>query len=289
MTGSGSSGARTTRASAPVAADRAVRRAAVLGSPISHSLSPALHLAAYRALGLHGWSYTAIEMTAAAFPEFVVGLDESWCGLSLTMPLKEVALARADDVTDLARTARSVNTFVRRADGSWLGDNTDIAGIVSALEGIDHGGRARVLGAGATARSALLALRSLRVTGVDVAARRPEAATDLVELAESLGLHARAVPLSEWWSDAPPLIVSTLPGSAGPALARAASPMDGVTLFDVVYVPWPSPLAAGVEAAGGRTVSGLEMLIHQAARQVELFTGRRADVEAMRAAVAPPL
>lgn len=266
-------------------ADEAAHRAAVLGSPVSHSLSPVLHEAAYRSLGLEGWSYTAIEVTESGLADFVRGLDDSWHGLSLTMPLKEVAFDVAFEITDLARSARSINTLVRRPEGAWTGDNTDVHGIVSALRSVDHGGAARILGAGATARSALIALRSLGVGRIDVAARRPEAARTVADLAARLGMGARPVPLPTWASNPPPLVVSTVPAGAGPLLARSVSRMQGVTLFDVVYVPWPSPLAAAVDAAGGRSVSGLEMLIHQAARQVELFTGRSPDIQAMRAAV----
>ncbi|WP_193315267.1 shikimate dehydrogenase [Nostocoides sp. F2B08] len=266
-------------------ADRTTRRAAVLGSPISHSLSPALHEAAYRSLGLSGWSYTAIEMAEPGLAGFVEGLDASWRGLSLTMPLKEVAFDVAAESSQLARDARSINTLVRRPDGAWVGHNTDVHGIVAALRSVDHGGAARVIGAGATARSAVLALRSMGVARVEVAARRPDAARTLADLAQHLGLRARPVPLTEWASSPPPLIVSTVPAGAGPPLARSATAMRGITLFDVVYAPWPSPLAAAVETAGGRVVSGLEMLLHQAARQVEIFTGGSPDVDAMRAAV----
>ena len=265
-------------------------RAAVLGSPIAHSLSPVLHRAAYAAAGLDGWSYTAVEVCAADLDDHLEGLDESWRGLSLTMPLKEAAFAVAVEVSDVARSAHAINTLVRRPDGRWDADNTDVHGIVAALRTVEHEGTARILGAGATARSALLALRTLGVERVEVAARRSDAARALVDVAVSLGLQARPTPLDGWGSAPPRLVVSTVPASAGPALAATAAVRraQDVTLFDVVYVPWPSPLAAAVQAAGGRAVSGLEMLIHQAARQVELFTGVTADVAAMRAAVRSP-
>lgn len=285
MTGSGCSGVRTTRASAPVEADGVSHRAAVLGSPISHSLSPVLHEAAYRSLGLADWSYTAIEVTESGLVDFVAGLDGSWRGLSLTMPLKEVAFDVAVEVSELARAARSINTLVRRPDRAWAGDNTDVHGIVAALRSVEHDGTARVVGAGATARSAVIALRTLGVATIEIAARRPEAVRTLADLAEHLGVRTRTMPIAEWAVKPPRLLVSTVPASAGPALAKSVTGMEGVTVFDVVYVPWPSPIAAAVEAAGGRTVWGLEMLLHQAARQVELFTGRTPDVEAMRAAV----
>lgn len=267
-----------------------MHRAAVLGSPISHSLSPVLHRAAYAAAGLDGWSYTAVEVRAAQLVDHLEGLDETWCGLSLTMPLKETAFAVAVQVSDIARSAHAINTLLRRPDGRWDADNTDVHGIVSALRTVEHDGAARILGAGATARSALVALRTLGVERVEVAARRADAAGALVDVAVSLGLEARTTPLEQWGSAPPRLVVSTVPASAGPALAAATSlrRAQDVTLFDVVYVPWPSPLAAAVQGAGGRAVSGLEMLIHQAARQVELFTGVPGDVDAMRAAVRSP-
>ena len=266
-------------------ADRVLHRAAVLGSPISHSLSPVLHEAAYRSLGLSGWAYTAVEVTESGLAGFVAGLDGSWRGLSLTMPLKEAAFDVAVEVSELARAARSINTLVRRPDRTWAGDNTDVHGIVAALRSVEHDGTARVVGAGATARSAVIALRTMGVARIEVAARRPEAARTIADLAEKLGLRARPVPLGEWAVRPPRLLVSTVPAGAGPALAQAVTRMEGVTVFDVVYAPWPSPIAAAVEGVGGRAVSGLEMLLHQAARQVELFTGRAPDVAAMRAAV----
>lgn len=288
MTGSVSSGARTTRASAPVAADQTLRRAAVLGSPIAHSLSPLLHEAGYAAAGLTGWSYVAIEVAEPALDGFVRGLDSTWRGLSLTMPLKEVAFSVATDVSDVARRAGATNTLVRRGDGGWDADNTDVHGIVATLRHVDHGGRARVIGAGATARSAVLALGELGVHRLDIAARRAEAATSLAAFAREQGLEAATLPLSGWSLAPPPLIVSTVPVGAGPGLAAAlVGPPGvlGVTLFDVVYAPWPSPLAAVVQAAGGVAISGIEMLVHQAAQQFELFTGMPADLPAMRAAV----
>jgi shikimate dehydrogenase len=292
MTGSVSSGARTTRASAPVAADPTIRRAAVLGSPIAHSLSPALHEAGYAAAGLSGWSYVAIEVAEADLAGFVGRLDASWRGLSLTMPLKEVAFTVADDVSEVARRAGAINTLVRRSDGGWDADNTDVHGIVTALRDVDHGGRGRVIGAGATARSAVLALGELGVRRLDIVARRDSAAGSLAAFAREQGLRAAAVPLADWALAPPPLVVSTVPVGAGPELAAAlegaTAGLGGVTLLDVVYAPWPSLLAGAVQAAGGAAVSGIEMLIHQAARQFELFTGSPADVAAMRAAVPEP-
>ena len=261
----------------------------MLGSPIAHSLSPALHEAGYAAAGLTEWSYVAVEVREQELAGLVEGLDRSWQGLSLTMPLKEVAFSVATDVSAVARDARAINTLVRRADGGWHGENTDVHGIVAALRAVEHGGRARLLGAGATARSAVLALGDLGVQQVEVAARRADAAETLAEFARRRGLDGEVVPLQDWAVAPPPLVLSTVPVQAGQGLADRLTHVDeplSVTLFDVVYAPWPSPLAGAVLAAGGAVVSGLEMLIHQAARQFELFTGVPADLAALRAAVA---
>ncbi|MFD7652247.1 hypothetical protein ACFV5M_32070, partial [Streptomyces albidoflavus] len=109
------------------------RRAAVLGKPVGHSLSPALHRAAYAELGLDGWTYDRYETDEDQLPGFVAGLGPEWAGLSLTMPLKRAALALCATVTPVARSVEAVNTMVRGADGSWHGDNTDVPGLVAAL------------------------------------------------------------------------------------------------------------------------------------------------------------
>lgn len=281
-----------------MAAEPPLRQAAVLGSPVAHSLSPLLHNAGYAALGLTGWRYTYAEVTESELVGFVAGLDESWRGLSLTMPLKEVAFEVASTVTEVALRAAAINTLVRRPDGGWDGDNTDVYGIVESLRRVDHGGEALVIGAGATARSAVVALAELGVERVAVAARRSEPAVVLTAFAAGLGLTGRSVPLQDWTDHATSLVVSTVPVGAGESLAAAALSAHGrvargrleqVTLFDVVYADWPSPLAAAVEAAGGRTISGLEMLVHQAARQFALFTAgcttEQLDIGVLRAAV----
>ena len=271
-----------------MAPDRALHRAAVLGLPVSHSLSPRLHTAGYAALGLSDWTYTAIDTSEEDLVGFVDGLDASWRGLSLTMPLKERAFAVAERVTDVARQARAINTLIRRGDGRWDADNTDVHGIVESLRHTDHGGRAVLIGAGATARSAVIALDRLGVSDLVIAARRPTAGETLADFARTTGMAASVVPLDAWAQHPPPLVVSTVPVGAGEALVASAQSVHGrmdLTLFDVVYAPWPSPLAAVVQAAGGAAISGLEMLIHQAALQFELFTGHPIDVSVMRAAV----
>jgi shikimate dehydrogenase len=257
----------------------------VLGSPIAHSLSPALHNAAYAALGLAGWSYTRFDLVADQLPAFLAGLDPDWRGFSLTMPLKTACLEVADEVTPLARTAGAGNTLVRRA-GGWLADNTDIPGLVDALASVWTPGwhEAAILGAGATARSALLALAELDVKRVRVCARDPERARGFLDWAARTlpGLQLAAVPLASWASGDEPAVLSTLPGGAADDLPTPG-PRRGL-LFDAVYAGWPTPLARAAAAAGMDVVGGLDLLVHQAARQFELFTGQPAPVEAMFAA-----
>lgn len=258
-------------------------RAAVLGSPIAHSLSPVLHNAGYAALGLDGWEYGRVELVADDLPGFIAGLDDDWCGLSLTMPLKEACLAVADEATPVARRARAANTLVRRPDGGWLAENTDVPGLVDTLLPLWQASWQHValLGAGATARSVLLALPTLGVTSVDVYARDLAKATALDEWAPG-GLELGFLPLEGWTSDDQLVVLSTLPGGAADTFTLPG-PRTGL-LFDVVYAGWPTPLARSAQAAGMTVVGGLDLLVHQAARQFELFTGLDAPLEAMFAA-----
>jgi shikimate dehydrogenase len=283
-----------------------VLNAAVLGSPIAHSLSPVLHRAAYRALGLRDWRYAAHEVDEESFLPYVAGLDETWRGLSLTMPLKEVAFAVAADISPTALATGAINTLVRRETGEWDAHNTDVHGVVAALAGAsaqDAGAARRsatVLGSGATARSVIAALAELGVRHVRLAVRsavRPAT----TRMAADLGLQVEQVALEHWadwadaadaadWADRGGLVVSTLPAGAGAAAAEALEGhrieghrLEG-TLLDVVYADWPTPLAAAAEAAGLTVVSGLDMLVHQAAEQVRLMTGREAPLQAMLAA-----
>ena len=266
-----------------------VLRAAVLGSPIGHSLSPVLHRAGYAAAGLHDWQYEAHEVVAADLPEFVAALHAEWRGLSLTMPLKEVAADVATTVDDVARRAAAVNTLVRRADGGWDATNTDVVGIVRALRPRLPAGasRALVLGAGATARSAVLALAELGVTTLTVRARDTSRAADLLAWALDLGVGVRngsAAALGPWVTTGDDVVVSTVPSAAGEAVAATVPAVHSGVLLDVVYAGWPTPLARAGHDAGMTVVSGLDMLVHQAAEQFRLFTGREAPVEAMAAA-----
>jgi shikimate dehydrogenase len=265
----------------------AIRRAAVLGKPIAHSLSPVLHTAGYAAAGLAGWTYTAVECAESELAGFVAGLGPQWAGLSLTMPLKEVALQVAGTVSPLALALGAANTLVPGPTG-WYADNTDAPGMVDALRaaGTPDGVAVAILGGGGTARAALAAARELRARSVTVYVRRPVAGDELRPVAAALGVPLAVAP----WSLAAgachddDLVVSTVPKGGADHLAGADWRPGGV-LFDVVYDPWPTPVAAAATRAGCRVVSGLDLLLTQGARQFELYTGVPAPVAEMRAAL----
>ena len=260
------------------------RRAAVLGSPIAHSLSPALHRAAYASLGLD-WAYDAIEVDESSLRAFIEGLDDSWAGLSLTMPLKERVIDLLDEVDELAHAIRSVNTVIPFA-GGWRGTNTDVPGIVRALTdaGVpEHPDSGTVLGAGATARSAVAAMVQLGVQSVTVHARQPELARDVAELAGRLGIDGRSTDLQPGLRALEAaVVISTLPGDAAAPWVRFASGARGA-LLDVAYHPWPTPLAAAWGTAA--VASGRDLLLWQAVDQVRLMTGLEPDATAMAAAL----
>jgi shikimate dehydrogenase len=253
----------------------------VIGSPIAHSRSPQLHLAAYRALGLDGWTYDRIECTAEQLPALVGGFGSEWVGVSVTMPGKFAALRLADERTARAELVGSANTLVQTDDG-WRADNTDIDGVTGALGTVS--GRAAVLGSGGTAPAAVVGLAELGVQHFLVVARNREKSESLLTLATRLGVDARWVALGTPVTDVD-VVVSTIPADVA---AQHAHTVATPLLLDAIYDPWPTPLAAAVEAAGGRVVSGLQMLLHQAFAQVEQFTGMPAPKEAMRAAVGEP-
>ncbi|MFI7414403.1 shikimate dehydrogenase [Streptomyces sp. NPDC049627] len=263
------------------------RRAAVLGKPIAHSLSPVLHRAAYAELKLTGWTYDRFEVDEAALPGFLKELGPEWAGLSLTMPLKRAVIPLLDEISETAASVEAVNTVVFTDDGRRVGDNTDIPGMIAALRerGIEQVDSAAILGAGATASSALAALARI-CTGEVVAYVRSEArAAEMRQWGERLDVEVRTAD----WADADralyaPLVIATTPAGTTDALA-AAVPERPATLFDVLYDPWPTALAARWSMFGGAVVSGLDLLVHQAVLQVEQMTGRApAPLDAMRKA-----
>ncbi|MEB3071890.1 shikimate dehydrogenase [[Mycobacterium] vasticus] len=278
--------------SSTVPADPGPRKAAVLGSPIAHSRSPQLHLAAYRALGLDGWTYDRIECSAAELPALVAGFSPQWVGVSVTMPGKFAALAFADERTSRAERIGSANTLVRTETG-WLADNTDVDGVRGALQSAADvsGTRAIVLGSGGTAPAAVVALAELGVSHISVVARNADKAARLVRLAAELAVPAAHCALDDQVrlaevAGAAAVMVSTVPADVA---ARHTLLLAGVpVLLDALYDPWPTPLAAAVSAAGGTVISGLQMLLHQAFTQVELFTGRPAPRAEMTCALDAP-
>lgn len=262
----------------------------MLGSPIAHSRSPQLHLAAYRALGLGDWRYDRIECGAEELPALVTGFGPEWVGVSVTMPGKFAALAVADQRTPRAERIGSANTLVRTANG-WLADNTDVDGVSGALQAAGPvTGEAIVLGSGGTAPAAVVALADLGVSQITVAARNADNAARVVALATDVGVPAQHCPLEDTAlsraAASASVLVSTLPADVAAGHARALARVP--VLLDAIYDPWPTPLAAAVEAAGGTVVSGLQMLLHQAFTQVELFTGRPAPRAEMTCALTDP-
>ncbi|MFI9244286.1 shikimate dehydrogenase [Streptomyces sp. NPDC053086] len=261
------------------------RRAAVLGSPIAHSLSPVLHRAAYDATGLTGWSYDSFDVDEAALPGFLDELGPQWAGLSLTMPLKRAVIPLVDEISDTAASVDAVNTLVFTEDGRRRGDNTDIPGMVAALRehGIEQVDSAAILGAGATASSALAALSRICAGEVVAYVRSEARAAEMRQWGERLDVEVRTAD----WSDAAealraPLVIATTPAGATDALATAV-PECPATLFDVLYDPWPTELAARWSMFGGAVVSGLDLLVHQAVLQFEQMTGYvPGPVDAMR-------
>jgi shikimate dehydrogenase len=266
-------------------------KAAVLGSPIAHSLSPVLHQAGYAALGLAGWTYTAIECDEVGLPALLAACGPDWAGLSLTMPLKRAVLPLLDVTDPLAAVVGGANTVVF-ADGQRRGYNTDVPGMVAALAqvGVTAPSSALILGAGATACSALAALRETGLRTVAVAVRDPARAAALLAVAAELDVHVDLQPLAGPGEDRqhpPDLLISTVPAGAADSLAaqlEAGRPVPPC-VFDVVYAPWPTRLAQAAQSAGATVVGGLELLLHQAVGQFELMTGHHpAPIEAMRTA-----
>lgn len=269
---------------------------AVLGSPIAHSKSPAIQRAAYSVLGLP-WSYEAVEMTGAGLAAFVEGLDESWRGLSLTMPLKREILPLLAWRHPLVDLVGGANTVLLGADGP-RGFNTDVQGVVESFAGVGVSslGYVHLLGAGATAASVLVAIARMGARRVLVSARTPEKAQPLVELGAQLGVDVAVRPwgIMDRSLIIPDAVISTVPGGEND-LVFAEPIRAGAVLFDVAYDPWPSRLATDWDAAGGTIISGLDLLINQAVGQVRLFlTGDQHEplprepvvIAAMRAAVA---
>jgi shikimate dehydrogenase len=268
-----------------MAPDDGARRCAVVGWPVAHSLSPVLHRAAYAELGLD-WTYDRIEVDSAGLEQLIDGLDPAWRGLSLTMPLKRTVVPLLDTSDDWVRLSGVANTLVLD-EGSKHGFNTDIPGAIAAIqERVASVPRsAVVLGGGATATSVLLALAELGCTTARVLVRDPARAEETIAVVSS---HPRAPELSVDTIDGisaveADLVVSTIPGEAQtPALLAACAGVPAV--FEVIYDPWPTPLAKAVIEDGRDLVAGLDLLAHQAVGQVLRMTGHSVPVDLLREA-----
>jgi len=281
----------------PTEGNRLMPRAAVLGHPVSHSLSPVLHRAAYTALDLD-WSYEAIDVDEPELAAFLSSRDDEWVGFSLTMPLKSEAARLADFVEPQAKLLGTVNTLVPAGKGEyrhWVGANTDIYGMVAAFAeaGAVRVGEAVIVGGGATATSAVAALASMGATAPYVLVRERARAGALMRASSRMGLRPRFLDISsrealEALSQAD-AVMSTVPADAGATLAERLRESDthvsGV-LLDAVYVPVNTPLSLAWGELGGVSVSGVRMLLHQAGEQVRLMTAQNAPVKAMDLALA---
>jgi len=259
-------------------------RAAVLGSPISHSLSPLLHNHAYKVLGIAA-EYSAIEVRSGELKKFLDDQSElSWRGFSLTMPLKEEVISLGYNVEEIALRSRSANTLYAD-EGSFRALSTDYLAFVDLLD-IPRNSRVAIIGAGGTARSALAALNS-KVSKVDIYLRNLDKALNLQDVAPELGISAHAYEeltpenFSQYdW------IISTLPAQATDDLAltiaRAERSLSGMQFLEVLYNPWPTELLMSVRTSGAKTIDGLDLLVEQALHQVQIFTQRDFDFTQMR-------
>ena len=269
--------------------------AAVIGSPIEHSLSPVIHRAAWAQLGIDGWEYHRLEQDTDSLPGFIAGLGADCAGLSVTMPCKQAVMPLLDVIDPLASAVGAVNAVVP-SSGVLAGFNTDVTGIASAvrracsLAGCSAPSSALVLGARATASSALAALGELGITSSTVAARRFGGPGSVVAAASRLGVTIEQI----LWSDSEAvdraassvdLVISTLPASAADPLAERLRVREGQILLDVVYSPRDTALRRAFESAGGVVAEGTDMLVFQAGAQVQLMTGRSPDTGVMREAL----
>ena len=265
------------------------RRAAVLGHPISHSKSPALHRAAYAKLGLD-IEYSAIDVTVERLPAFMADLEagDDWCGLSVTMPLKTAMVDEVDEVRGAGAYLGVINTVAFEDTGHGVrrvGHNTDVVGIVEAVRnaGVTEQPNSAVLGGGGTSAAAIAALRELGSKHVDVFVRDVGRAAEAKAAAAAVGLSIHLRPLAEAAEGmaGADLVISTLPPRAADGIAAQLGQVpDDIwgVLLDVAYDPWPSRIAEAWHSRGGVVVPGLEMLLYQAVEQIRLFSG--ADVTA---------
>lgn len=267
--------------------------AAVIGSPIKHSLSPNLHLAAYRDLGLD-IDYRRLEITKDSLESFLTPWPGNLVGLSVTMPLKQAVIPLLSQVDGLAKAVGAVNTIVPFPGGITAGFNTDVYGMVAAIKevkGRDFSPeKAVIVGSGATASSALAAVVELGATKINLLARRISKPGNALQAAIRLGINPGYIPLSakakarETIENAD-LVISTTPREVLDEFYETVTFNPAQTVLDIVYDSSPTLLMKRASGAKACTVSGKVMLLHQALMQVKLFTSRTPNLEAMRKAI----
>ncbi|CAB0553479.1 shikimate dehydrogenase [Corynebacterium diphtheriae] len=268
-------------------------RAAVLGHPIEHSLSPLLHNAGYAAIGLSQWSYGRFDCDSQQLSELVDKCDPSFQGFSVTMPCKFEALEYATSVSERAQRIGSANTLVR-AENGWYADNTDTEGVRGALEILfsDRGGsaealkntRAIVVGAGGTSRPAIWTLGTLGVAEI-VVVNRSDRREELEPVLEGEPTKISFVGFDSnirSYAQSASVVISTVP-SVG--VSDYIDDLVHAPVLDVIYDPWPTPLIQHAQKKGVPCIGGHIMLLHQALSQFEQFTGVKAPREAMQKAL----
>lgn len=244
-------------------------KAAVLGSPISHSLSPTLHMTAYRALGIEG-EYTAVDVKSDQLRDFLLSLDSSWTGFSLTMPLKEEVLRLADEVDHLANSIHSANTLIR-LDQGWRATTTDVKGFQEALHahGVGDFKKVLIIGSGATGRAAASAVDQ-RNREIQVIHRNQER-----EGAMRMAAPHSSIEFFPWQSPLPvaDLTINTTPAGVADHFASQITSTPSGLFFEALYNPWPTKILNHWRRNGGKVIDGLDLLIYQGIEQIELMTG----------------
>ena len=262
----------------------------IVGWPVEHSLSPAIHTAAFEASGLD-WTYVPLPVPPRALPEALAGLAAlGFRGANVTMPHKTETADLVGDLSEDARLLRAVNTIVVR-DGELEGHNTDAPGFDRFLRrdaGFDpSGATALIYGAGGAARACALALARAGVAGLTVAARDEARAGPLVSIVEGVGVPIAVMGSGEVGGLSADLVVNATPvGAAGAEAAHPSLPRlgAGVLVVDLLYDPPTTDLQIRAREAGATALGGLGHLLQQAALSFELWTGTPAPLEAMSAA-----
>jgi len=250
-------------------------KAAVLGSPIEHSLSPFIHNRAYEILGIDG-KYEKFEIDVETFPEFIASASSlDWDGFSLTMPLKEVAFGMGFECDSRAKKIHSVNTLVRSGN-SYKASSTDVLAFDRILDGM-HFNNVAVIGGGGTARAALAALDG-RVSALTILQRSDKRNELLLACLDKTDLIFAPMQTS---LDSFDLVISTTPAGVSDIFVSTLSKSAG-TLVESLYKPWPTKLSAAWRENGGKVVHGLDLLVEQALDQISFMTHQSFDYASMR-------